>query len=174
MTTPARTVFDLAGLVHPGRVERTLDEALKRKLCTLADVQQVFFVLARRGRRGTTTMRALLDARGPGYVPPASELERLARLEFARGGLPDPEFEVDVGSTDWVGRVDCLWRAQRVIVELDGTRYHGSLVDREADRRRDNQLMAAGWRVIRVTWEDLKIRPDEVVSWIRDALAAAA
>lgn len=174
VTTPARTIFDLAGVVSSGRVERALDDVLARRLCTLGQVQSVFFALAKRGRRGTVVMRALLDARGEGFVAPASELERVARRVFAEAGLPTPAFEVDLGTDDWVGRVDCCWRPQRLIVELDGRRHHSSLIDRASDRRRDNELMAAGWRVLRVTWDDLHQRPAEVVGWIRSALASAA
>ena len=174
ITTPARTVFDLAGVVSTGRTERVLDDFLNRKLCTLAQLQQVFFALARRGRRGTVTMRTLLEARGEGYVAPASELERRARAVFEQHGLPMPEFEVDLGSEAWVGRVDCYWREAKVVVELDSRLHHTALLDREADRRRDNELMAAGWRVIRVTWRDLHDAPIQVVRLIRTALAAAA
>ena len=61
-----------------------------------------------------------------------------------------------------------------LVVELDGQRYHGSVSAREADRLRDNRLMAAGWRVIRITWEDLRDRPDAIVVQILAALAHAA
>jgi hypothetical protein len=174
VTTVARTIFDLAGVIPAGRVERAMDHALATKLCTTGQLQQVFFALARRGRRGTAVMRELLEARREGYVAPASELERKGRALFAAGGLPPAVFEVDLGDDSWVGRVDCLWPAQKVIVELDGRRHHSALVDREADRRRDNALMAAGWRVIRVTWDDLVHRPTAVLAWIRAALDAAA
>ena len=174
ITSPARTIFDVAGVVHPAMAERTLDAALQRRLCSLIEVRQVFFALARRGRRGTATMRELLEARGAGYVPPASELERLARRVLTDAGIPMPEFEVDLGDIDWIGRVDCLWRPERVIVELDGRRFHDGLSARSADRERDNRFMAQGWRVIRVTWDDLVNRPEVVVGWIRTALAHAA
>lgn len=173
VTTPARTVFDLAGVVSQGRTERALEFVVDQGLCTMEDLHHVFFALARRGRRGTVAMRELLESRGPGYVAVASELELLGRAVFRDGGLPVPSFEVDVGSSDWIGRVDALWRDERVIVELDSRKHHTSLLARDADRRRDNELMAAGWRVIRVTWEDLQHRPAEVVRWIRQALDAA-
>jgi REase_MTES_1575/Transcriptional regulator, AbiEi antitoxin len=173
-TRVARTLFDLAGVEPAGRVEVALDDALSRKLCTLRQINQVFFALARRGRRGTASMRALLEARGEGYVPPASELERRARRLFVERGLPMPSFEVHLGDQELIGRVDCTWKAERLVVELDGRQYHGSVSAREADRLRDNRLMAAGWRVIRITWDDLRDRPDEIVDQIRAALALAS
>ena len=50
-----------------------------------------------------------------------------------------------------IGEVDCMWREQRLIVELDGRDAHDSAPAFEADRARDAALQAAGWRVIRVT-----------------------
>jgi len=171
VTTIARTVFDLAGIEPEDKVGRALDFAISRRMCTLRQVNQVFFALAGQGRRGTVAMRTLLEKRGEGYMPPASELERLGRKVFGEGGLPVPEFEIELGDGDLIGRVDCYWRAARLVVELDSGRFHDGLSARESDRRRDNRLMAAGWRVLRFTWDDLVNRPVETVATIRAALA---
>jgi very-short-patch-repair endonuclease len=173
VTTVARTVFDLAGTMHPQRAERALDNALSRRLCTFGQLVAVHADLARRGRRGTSLMRELLDARGPGYIPPNSELEALGRAVLGAAGLTDFEVEVDLGDGNWVGRVDLLFRTSRLVVELDGRTYHQAKLDFEADRRRDNRLMSAGWRVLRVTWDDLRLRPAEVTAQVRIASSAA-
>lgn len=173
VTRVARTIFDLAGLEPIGRMKETIDDAMARGLCTQRQLETVFFVMARRGRRGTASMRELLEGMGPGYIAPASELERVARNLFADRGIPPPRFEVHLGDDDVIGRVDCTWTEARLVVELDSERFHGSKAARERDRKRDNRLVAAGWRVIRFTWDDLKERPDEVVAQIRAALAAA-
>lgn len=170
VTTPARTAFDLAGIVAPKRLERDVDDLIARRVCTPKQIEGAFFAMARRGRRGTVAMRDRLEAMGSGYLAPASELERRGRALVAEAGLPMPRFEVHLGDEEWIGRVDLLWDAQLVVVELDGERFHGSPMRREADRRRDNRLMAAGWRVLRVTWDDLRDRPQEVIAWIRAAL----
>ena len=54
--------------------------------------------------------------------------------------------------------VDCLWRQQRLAVELDSRSlpWHGCGF--EQDRERDRALHAAGWDVIRVTWRQLNER----------------
>ena len=170
VTNAARTLFDLAGVDARGRVEQAVDAAIHRRLCTSADIHRVFFAIARRGRRGTTAMRTILEARGQEHIPPASELERRARRLFAEAGLPSPEFEVDLGDEGWIGRVDCLWREAKVIVELDGRRFHGGAIAHDADRRRDNRLMAAGWRVIRLTWDDICHHPERSVRLVQAAL----
>ncbi len=173
VTRVARTIFDLAGFEPLERTKLIVDDALSRRLCTQKQLDDVFFALARRGRRGTAAMREILEDLGPGYVAPASELERSARRLFAERGIPMPAFEVHLGDDDLIGRVDCTWREAKLVVELDSQRFHGSRLARERDRLRDNRLVAAGWRVIRVTWEDLRDRPDEVVAQILAALARA-
>jgi len=175
VTTPARTVFDLAGIVHPARAERALDAALASGLVRRGEVQVVFAELARRGRRGTATMRELLDARGEGYAAPNSELEALGRAVFAAAGLPEPAVEVDLGDGEgWIGRVDLLFREYRLVVELDSAIHHSALVDRRADTERTHRLRAAGWRVKRVSWWDLVERPDEIVAEVLALCALAA
>ena len=175
VTTPARTLFDLAGVVHRARAERALDAALASGLVRLGEVQVVFAELARRGRRGTAAMRELLDARCEGYVAPSSELEALGRAVFAAAGLPAPAVEVDLGDGEgWIGRVDLLFRESKLVVELDSASHHSALLDRRADTERTLRLRAAGWRVKRVSWWDLVERPDEIVAEALALIALAA
>ena len=173
VTTPARTIFDLAGVMHPKRVERALDDSLAQGLLTLRDLQAVHVRLAKRGRRGTAATRRWLEARGEGYVAPNSDLEAAGRRLLREAGLPDPDPEVDLGDdVGWVGRVDLFYRQAKLVIELDSRRHHSSLLDRDADRSRDNRLMAAGFRVLRFTWEDIHDRPGFVVQQVRAALRA--
>jgi very-short-patch-repair endonuclease len=173
-TTAARTLFDLAGAVRPGRCARAVDNALSRSLVSFRGLTDVFITLASRGRRGTRAMRRILAERGPHYVAPASELEALAWDVFTGAGLRLDK-QVDVGDTErWIGRVDFRVRGTRVLIEADGRRYHSSLLDAEADRRRDEALRAAGWIVVRVTWDELTNRPADAVRRVVAALAAAA
>ena len=174
VTSPARTLFDLAGVDPPGRVERAADHLLVRRLVTMAQLEAALSALGGRGRSGTVAFRQILEDRGAGYVAPASELERVARRVFHDAGLPEPRFEVDLGDGSWIARVDCLWPAPKLVVELDGRRFHDGRAALEDDRRRDNRLMAQGWRVLRFTWDDLQRRPAEVVATIRSALEIAA
>jgi hypothetical protein len=174
VTRVARTIFDLAGIEPVGRMKAVIDDAIARRICTQRQIETAFFAMARKGRRGTAAMREILDDMGPGYIAPASELERVARRLFVERGVPLPRFEVQLGDDDLIGRVDCTWTEARLVVELDSQRFHGSGAARERDRQRDNRLVAAGWRVIRITWDDLRDRPSEVVAQILAALATAA
>jgi very-short-patch-repair endonuclease len=70
--------------------------------------------------------------------------------------------------------VDLLWRRERLVVEIDGHAFHGHRAAFERDRRRDQVLAAAGFRVIRITWLQLEREPLAVITRIAQALATAA
>jgi very-short-patch-repair endonuclease len=59
--------------------------------------------------------------------------------------------------------VDFFWPAARLVVEIDGFRYHASRLSFEADRRRDADLAARGYRVVRVTWTQIERRSGELL-----------
>ncbi len=174
LTTAARTVFDLAGAVHPGRLERALDNALARRLTTIAALERITADLAKHGRPGSTLMRTLLAERGAGYVAPDSGLEGRFLWLLRSNGLPEPERQVDVGGDRWVGRVDFAYRDRRLLIEIDSDIHHTTKLDREADCRRDTELTAAGFRVVRITDGQVWFRPREAVGAVRRALAASA
>jgi hypothetical protein len=166
----ARTLFDLCGdrEVRPGRTARALDTALARRLVTMPALWRVLDELAERGRRGTVWMRTLLMERGHRYVPPESELEARFIALVHRYGLPVPERQVDLGDSDqWIGRVDFVWRAARLIVEVDGAEFHDGLLDRQHDAERDERLAATGWTVLRLRWADVVDSPDQVAATLR-------
>jgi very-short-patch-repair endonuclease len=162
VTTPARTVLDLAASMTLAELERVVADAIARRVVTEAELRAV---LARQpGQRGASRLRAVL---GGGSARPRSEAEARFVRELRGSGLRMPEVDV------WVGRyrVDFLWRAERLIVEIDGRTCHGSAVRFESDRRRDAELVAAGYRVIRVTWRRLVAEPRAVLVQVAQALA---
>ena len=119
-------------------------------------------------------MRDILDKRAPGYVATASELETRFVELLEAAGVEVPEKQVNLGGDEWIGRVDFVDRRARVVFELDGRVGHASELDRKRDRRRDNELMAEGFRVFRFTWEELVARPQWVLAMVRKALTSAA
>lgn len=68
-TSVVRTLLDCAGVLHAFRAGQLLEDALRKRMCTAADVADRFVRFARRGRRGTRTMRALLEERVGRDVP---------------------------------------------------------------------------------------------------------
>lgn len=170
-TNVARTLIDLAGLLHPARTERVLDNCLSSGLVTLAAVRTVFDEMRSRGRKGIALMRRLLDARGDGYMATASELEDLFLKLIREAGLPEPDRQVNVGDGErWIGRVDYIWGEARLIVEVDGRKAHTAQLDLEADQARDSRLIAAGWRPMRVRFHRLSREPHLLVADLRGAL----
>jgi hypothetical protein len=63
------------------------------------------------------------------------------------------------------------WPGKRLIVEIDSLAHHGDARAFEGDRRRDAALVAAGYRVIRVTWTQLVRERDQTLGRVAAALA---
>ena len=172
VTTLLRTVIDLASVLHEERLTRVVDYCLSSRRLALEGLQTGLEAIARRGKPGVRSLRKILDERGPGWVAPESELERLALQVLAAGGLPEPERQVAVPWRSHQGeRVDFAYPHQRLIIEVDGRRWHSRDLDFENDRRRDNLAMLAGWRVLRFTWRELREDPTRVCSMVRRALS---
>jgi hypothetical protein len=156
-TTPARTLVDLASRRRPDRLARALDDELRRP-----------------GKRGMRLLGRLLAARGPGYVPPESVLERRLLNVLAAGGLPAPVCQAPLPwRPQQPSRVDFLYPAQRVIIEADGRRWHSRTDQLAADRRRDRDAQNHGYGVYRFVWEEITKQPDMVCDTIRTALTRA-
>ena len=90
----------------------------------------------------------------------------LALVRAAR--LPMPDVNVRVGPIE----VDFLWREERLVVEVDGFRFHSSRAAFERDRLRDAELQAGGLRVMRVTWRQLTREREATLARIARALVA--
>ena len=164
LTTPARTIWDLAATEPLRDVEAALAEARIHRLAT--DLQIKAVIQRAPTRPGAPTIRTLLEAEDDsGYT--RSRAERRLRDLIGEANLERPLFNQPV--LGFV--VDAVWPKQRLIVEVDGYTYHHHRTAFERDRRRDQQLIAAGYRVIRITWIQLRDRPIETIASIITALA---
>jgi REase_MTES_1575 len=94
----------------------------------------------------------------------------LGLLEAARLPRPGTNVPIEVNGV-WI-EPDCMWRAQRLIVELDGNATHATRSAFESDRARDRALIAAGWRVMRITWRQLHDEPEALTRDLRASLTA--
>jgi hypothetical protein len=103
-----------------------------------------------------------------GDAPPASVAEaHFARLLQISGvDPPTRQFPIHDGK-DFVGRVDFAWPARRVIVEVEGFRYHATPSAHEKDKRRANRIRALGWVVIDTTPTELAQDPEHVLTALR-------
>lgn len=152
VTAPARTLLDLAQVMTQRQLRRAVDEAVVQRL---VDEDALVAVLERYpGRRGAKRLRQLLQARqGPSLT--RSEAERRLLEVLEAHDLPRPETNVRLGRFE----VDLLWRAERLVVEVDGYAFHGTRTAFERDRERDAELQAARFAVARVTWRQIVDAP---------------
>ena len=163
VTTPARTLLDLAGDLRLRQLEQALAEAQARRLVSRP---HLLHLLDRyRGRPGTPALRHVVGGGTPALTHSEAE-ERLLAL-VRRAGLPEPAVNARVGRYE----VDFLWREQRLIVEIDDFAFHSSRTAFERDRARDAALQAEGWRVVRFTWRRLVEEPERLVAMIAALLA---
>jgi predicted transcriptional regulator of viral defense system len=170
VTSPARTIFDLAAREHPMRVERALDCALSHRLTNNAEMHHMLRVLARRGRSGITTMRQLLLDRPPDERLPDSNLERRFRRIAAEAGYRELQAQFDIADeTGWLARVDFYYAPLRLVIEIDSVIHHSALTDRRRDDATTDRLIAAGYTVRRFTEVEIFFEPERVIAALRSA-----
>ncbi len=170
VTTVARTLLDLAGELPVHRLERAAEEAERRRLTGGAGLD----VLLDRhpGRKGAAALRRIAESGRLDRVT-RSDLEARFLSLLDAAGLPKPRVNMRVRAGGRAYELDCAWPHARVAVELDGHAYHSTRAAFERDRARDRALQAAGWRVIRVTWRQLRDEPEAVLADLRRLLAAS-
>lgn len=169
---PELLALHLFAVCSDERAERLVETLWSMRLLSGASIARFLAELGRSGRNGTAGLRRYLDRRGPGYVPSASGVEARVRQILRDAGI-ELRAQVDSGGEAWTGRVDFRHAVVRFILEVQSERYHGALVDREADRRRIAQLRADGFVVAEVTDSQVWTRPWEVVETVRSGLGAA-
>lgn len=164
ITTPERTLLDLAARLDPIQMERALVAADRAKRIRWPELSRV--VEEGRGRKGRGMLRRLCAQVDPGAVETRSnpEIDFLALCRQAK--LPAPQVNVLVE-----GRlVDFLWPKERLVVEIDTYRYHADRPAYERDGRSTITLMAAGYKVLRPTDGMLEEDPRLVMQLVRRSL----
>jgi very-short-patch-repair endonuclease len=171
VTTPARTLLDLAAVVSPQHLERAATEA---EIHRLGSPTSLAALVARYPTRtGTKTIRRLLNARdiGRNITKHQLELRFLAFLDAHR--LPRPRINATVDVHPKPKEVDCLWPDHRLIAELDGFAAHGTRTAFEEDRDRDRALLVSGYRVTRITWRQIAEEEEALADALRSLLDPA-
>jgi hypothetical protein len=169
VTSPAATVIDCITVLGRAPAIAMTTDAMRRRLITPAVlVERAHRVLGRRGA-GRVAAVARICGRGPW-----SYLEAVTHDLLQRHGITGWLANAEVhDASGLIGIVDLLFPAERLVVEIDGRRYHdGSAF--QADRSRQNRLVRAGYRVLRFTADDVLRHPGSVVATICRVLAAAA
>lgn len=164
VTSPLRTVADLACRLELVESVVLVDAALHAKLVSLAQLER--WAAAHRGRRGVRRLGRALDLAEPATESP---METRLRLLLVLHGLPRPAVQpslYDDGGA-FLGRPDLYYPDSRVAIEYDGAVHRLSLA---ADNRRQNRLIDGGHRVLRFTASDVLNTPIAVVSLVRRAI----
>ncbi len=167
VTTPTRTVLDLASTADVATVERALEEALTQKKVTERELRAQ--AAAIRGQRSGSLVQAVLDAhREPGITKSKAERRYRHLLTAAQLPLPRTNFPLHGYS------LDCYWPDLGVVVEVQGYQFHSSRRKFERDTRKAATLTAAGLSVSYVTWLQMDNEPFAVVARTAQTLAMAA
>jgi very-short-patch-repair endonuclease len=159
ITTPTRTLLDLASSMPAVELQRLFEEAQVRRLVSASRLAAAL----KAGSRGAKRLRDLVEPE-LGYT--RSEAERRLRALVKKAGLPAPRTNVKIAGLE----VDAVWPDAKLVVEVDGFAYHGTREAFERDRRRDARLLVAGYRVLRITWRRLTREPEQVIALIAAAL----
>ena len=154
LTSPVRTLIDLATRLPPRQLEAAINEADK---LDLVDPESLRTALEDRAAQpGVAPLRRLLDRRT--FTLTDSELERRFLPLARRAGLPRPETGRQLNGF----RVDFHWPDLRLVVETDGLRYHRTPAQQARDRLRDQAHAAAGLTPLRFTHAQIRWEPGHV------------
>jgi len=171
-TTPARTLVDLAGMVDLNALRKTVGRAAIRKKLELQAVDLAIYNA--KGRRGLKTLElALVPYRTKdGKVPDVrSDFETLILPELVELGAARPQVNAWLHIEGERLLIDFFWEEQGVVVETDGRETHETPDAFQNDRRRDQFLASAGYRVFRVTWHQIHGERDAVLARIERGLS---
>jgi very-short-patch-repair endonuclease len=163
VTTPVRTIIDIADDSTRRELERTIDEALYLGM-DLTSLQPL------PGRRGAGLLADVLETHAPGTTRTRSDFEELVLALCERHGLLKPLVNQLICGYE----VDFVWPHARLVAEADSWSAHRRRRAFERDRVRDAALLADGWRVIRLTWRRLTEQPEVVAHQLAQLLEVAA
>jgi very-short-patch-repair endonuclease len=156
ITTPAKTLVDLGAVVSDRLLERAYEQA---QVLRLVEPGEVEAALTRSNGRKTRALRRLASRERRTSTITRSELEERFLALVRRGGLPEPEVNARLAGYE----VDFLWRARRRVIEVDGHTYHSTRQATTRDRRKDDDLEAAGYGVTRFTADQILHDPEDTL-----------
>ena len=172
VSTPARTVVELGATQSVLTVGRVADDLVRLRRTTYAQIASVLADVNRPGKPGIVRVARVLDERGDGHVPPASELERALFSALEAGGLPPPLRQVPLpGRGSIRGLADGAYLDAQMVLEADGRRWHARMEAARRDRERDAQTARAGWLPMRFVYEQIVHHPDQLCADVHETRA---
>jgi uncharacterized protein DUF559 len=162
-TSVARTLLDLGEVVDRRAVERAVEQTEVLRLFDLGEVEEA---LAHAGRRrGASVLRAVIRESTEPTLTDRELEERFLGL-CRDAGLPQPAVNQWIVLDGGAVKADFLWRAERLVVETDSRTFHNTPGAFESDRRRDQRVTLAGYRVVRFTWRQVTREPAAVAQTV--------
>ena len=171
-TTVARTLIDVAGMLPRWQFEDIFDAAIVSRLVTTRRLRARAQALWAPRRNGCAIVLELLDARDPQLVRAANVWEAKVLRIVRKWGLPPPSVNHQVRVNGRLRRLDLAWPHAKVAIEFDGFVPHSTRRVFDDDRARQNDLVAAGWTVFRVTASMLR-DPERTFAPIAAAITSA-
>ena len=169
-----RTLLDLGRTVGDQRLLRAIEWARRNDHTDWSQLISTLAHHARRGRGGIRRLRRVIVANAHREEITDSDFELLLIALLVEHGLPEPVVHHRVyDGTRFVAEVDLAYPDRKVALEADG-RVHLEEGVRERDLPRQNDLVLAGWTVLRFTYQRFSARPERIVAEVRDAYGAAS
>lgn len=171
VTTPERTLVDVASMMHRDRFERMLDEGLRTRT-TIARIQAQIELMSGRKVPGMKLLRRLMVDRPIGTVNTESALEDRLISWLKAEGMRLPERQVEIrNGREFVARVDFCYPDEKVIIEVDSYMHHYGKPAWHRDIRRRNLVEALGHKVLHVTDDEIRKRDQTFLAMLRSLLA---
>lgn len=169
VTSIVRTVFDLAGILAFADIDRIAEALVVERRLKIRHLERMVDELARKGKRGASNARLIVESRGIHNKIDPTILERLGRsaLNDANLPLPLPQYVIPWEPTR---RFDDAYPTVRLAIEWDSRAWHTQKAAMALDRRRDREAAMHGWAVVRFTWTDVTENPREVADTVASLL----
>lgn len=168
-TTAARTLLDLSETLTEERLERAIDDAIRKRVTDEAALRACLERNRTRGRSGVVRFERVLDERkGLLWVNGSDQEVQFLKLLIG-AGLPAP------AQQHWIVtankrryRADFVFVAERLVLEVDSFEYHrGNAAAHDEDVARKADLEAEGWMVLAVTPRQIHREPRRVLERVR-------
>jgi predicted transcriptional regulator of viral defense system len=171
-TSVARTLLDYAGVAPIWGLRKAIGEAEVLRILNVGAVRDL--LRRSKGRRGVARLRMVLDEIHPQTRRTRSEMERMFLRVCSRAALPEPEVNVRLRIGNSVFMPDFLWRDAGLILETDSRQFHATGMAFLDDRRREQKLQLAGWRVSHCTWWEIEHESRRLAETIHGLLVQVA
>jgi hypothetical protein len=173
VTTGERTVLDLAGVMSASRLAEVVAAGVRVRACTIEGIRAV--AAGHPNAHGRPRLRSALAMLDDDGAAARSDVEVAALRALLDAGLPRPvvAFRVVDDEGHFIAEADLAYPSIRLVIEVDGFRWHSSPASKLRDEERQNRLVLAGWSVLRFSANEVRTRPQRMVAAVRRALEVA-